>query len=226
MGPEPTAEETTLVHSYLFLRRGIGVIGLALPFVLILGKLIVDGGGLLSSISGYYYTDLRDVFVGSMCAVGIFLLSYHGYDRLDEILSTLAAVAAFGVAFFPTTPTDPSHTDRVIGTLHLVFAGVFFLALAYFCFFQFTKSDNPSPTPRKAQRNAVYLACGVVIVASLVLIAVFGLFLSAQTASIRPALWLESAAILAFGVAWLTKGEAILGDLTPAPAPAPQAAIS
>jgi hypothetical protein len=26
-------------------------------------------------------------------------------------------------------------------------------------------------------------------------------------------LWLESAAILAFGLAWLTKGEAILGDL-------------
>jgi protein-S-isoprenylcysteine O-methyltransferase Ste14 len=220
MGPEPTTEETMLVHSYLFLRRGIGVIGLALPFVLVLGKLIVDGGGLLSSISGYYYTDLRDVFVGSMCAVGIFLLSYRGYDRIDEIASNLAAVAAFGVAFFPTTPTDPTHTDRVIGTLHVVFAGVFFLTLAYFCFFQFTRTDNATPTRRKIQRNGVYLACGVVIVAGLVLIVVFGLFLSSQAAPIRPALWLESAAILAFGVAWLTKGEAILGDLTPAPHPA------
>ncbi|MCU1683556.1 MAG: hypothetical protein JWQ81_4295 [Amycolatopsis sp.] len=221
MSQASTTEEATLAHSYLFLRRGIGVIGLALPFVLVLAKLIVDGGGLLNSISGYYYTDVRDVFVGSMCAVGIFLLSYRGYDTLDDIAADLAAVAAFGVAFFPTTPVNPSQTDRVIGTMHLVFASVFFLTLAYFCLFEFTKSNTANPTRRKVQRNGVYVACGVIIVASLVLIAVFGLFLSSETASLRPALWLESAAILAFGVAWLTKGEAILGDLTPAPAPAP-----
>lgn len=200
-----------LVHSYLFLRRAIGVIGIALPVVLVLGNL-VHGGGLLNSISAYYYTDLRDVWVGSMCAIGVFLLSYRGYSTVDEIAGDVAAVAAIGLALCPTTPGDPNGSDRLFGVLHLVFAGVFFLTLAFFCLFLFTKTGETRPTPRKVQRNRVYIVCGAVILASLVLI-VFAPWL--VDSSLHPALWLESAAILAFGVAWLTKGEAILGDLSP-----------
>lgn len=200
----------TLTHSYLFLRRAIGVIGLALPLVLIVGGVIVDGG-LLSSISGYYHGSLRDVWVGSMCAVGVFLLSYRGYGRVDDLVSNVAAVAAVGVALFPTTPSNPVGSDRVVGVLHLVFAGVFFLALAYFCLVLFRKSDDPSPSRRKLARNRVYLTCGLVIVGSLLLIVLSGPL--GIPGSLHPALWLETAAILAFGLAWLTKGEAILADL-------------
>ncbi|WP_156756973.1 DUF998 domain-containing protein [Actinokineospora pegani] len=200
----------TLVHSYLFLRRAIGVIGLLLPVVLIVGGLLADGG-LAGSISGYYHGSLRDVFVGAMCAVGVFLISYRGYDRVDEVVGNVAAVAAIGVALFPTAPADADGTERVFGVLHLVFAGVFFLALAFFCLVLFRRSDDTAPTPRKRARNGVYLACGLVIVASLVLIALCALLGLAE--ALRPALWLETAAILAFGLAWLTKGEAVLADL-------------
>src|SRR4051794_38276106 len=96
--------QNALVQSYLFLRRAIGVIGVALPPVLILGKLLVDGGGLLDSLSGYYYTDVRNVFVGAMCATGVFLLSYRGYSRADNIAGNVAAVAAVGLALCPTKP--------------------------------------------------------------------------------------------------------------------------
>ncbi|QWF76666.1 DUF998 domain-containing protein [Amycolatopsis sp. CA-230715] len=205
--------QDTLVHSYLFLRRAIGVIGVALPFVLVLGKFVVDGGGLLNSISSYYHTDLRDVFVGAMVATGVFLLSYRGYDRLDEITGDIAAVAAIGLAVCPTTPADPTATDRTLGTLHLVFAGVFFLSLAFFCLVLFTRTDKTEPTERKAQRNFVYVVTGWTIVVCLVLIAVCSAFFSAELASLHPALWLEAIAILAFGFAWLTKGDAILRDL-------------
>ncbi|GAA4527184.1 DUF998 domain-containing protein [Amycolatopsis samaneae] len=214
MTPATPSPQSTLVHSYLFLRRAIGVIGLALPVVLILGKIAVDGSGLLNSISGYYYTSVRDVFVGSMCAVGVFLLSYHGYTRLDDVAGNLAAGAAIGLAVCPTTPANPTSTDRTLGVLHLVFASVFFLALAFFCLFLFTRSGSAEPTPRKVDRNRVYVACGVVILASLALIVVTSLVPVA--ASLHPALWLETAAILAFGLAWLTKGEAILADVVPA----------
>ncbi|WP_424187067.1 DUF998 domain-containing protein [Actinokineospora sp. G85] len=200
----------TLVHSYLFLRRAIGLIGLLLPVVLIAGGLIVDGG-LFNSISGYYHGSLRDVFVGSMCAVGVFLISYRGYDRVDEVVGNIAAVAAIGVALFPTAPAGADGAERVVGVLHLVFAAVFFLALAFFCLVLFRRSDDPAPTPRKRARNGVYLACGLVIVASLALIALCALLDLAS--ALRPALWLETAAILAFGLAWLTKGEAVLADL-------------
>jgi hypothetical protein len=209
MSQATVSPQGALVRSYLFLRRSVGVIGIALPVVLIVGKLIVDGGGLLGSISGYYYTDLRDVWVGSMCAVGVFLFSYRGYSVVDEIAGNIAAGAAIGLALCPTTPAQPVGPDKLIGTLHLVFAGIFFLSLAFFCLFLFTKTDAGAPTGRKLQRNRVYVVSGVVIVACLVLIALQGVLFAS---SLHPALWLESAAILAFGVAWLTKGEALLGD--------------
>jgi len=129
MSPTTRSPEDTLVHSYLFLRRAIGLIGLGLPAVLIIGKLIVQGGGLQDSISSYFYTDMRGVFVGSMCAVGAFLLSYRGYDVIDDVAGNLAGVAAVGVALFPTAPADPSGTAALIGVLHLVFAAIFFLTI-------------------------------------------------------------------------------------------------
>ncbi|SDD65400.1 DUF998 domain-containing protein [Actinokineospora iranica] len=211
--PPPESPQDTLVHSYLFLRRAIGLVGLALPVVLIVGKELVQGGGLLNSISGYYYSDMRDVYVGSLCAIGVFLLSYRGYDWLDDVAANVAGVAAIGVALFPTTPAgDPSAADKAIGVAHIVFAAVFFLTLAYFCLVLFRKSDKARPTRRKVQRNQVYLVAGLVILVCLAGIVVAGRFLDD---SLHPVLWLESGATLAFGFAWLTKGEAILGDLSP-----------
>jgi hypothetical protein len=217
MSQVTASAQDTLVHSYLFLRRAIGLIGLALPVVLIIGELVVNGD-LLDSISGYYYSDLRDVYVGSMCAIGVFLLSYRGYGPIDDIAGDVAAVTAIGVALFPTTPDDhPTRTDQIIGGLHIMFAAVFLLTLAFFCLFLFRKTDTSYPSQRKVHRNRVYLASGVIILSCLALMVFFGWFLDAQTRSLHPTLWLESAATLAYGVAWLTKGEAILRDLSPLP---------
>jgi hypothetical protein len=195
-----TSPQTTLVHSYLFLRRAIGLIGLALPFVLILGKQLVQGGDLVGSLSGYYYTDLRDVLVGAMCAAGVFLLAYYGHDRVDNLVSTVAGVGAIGLALFPTTPDhDVTPWDRTSGVLHLVFAAVFFVSLAYFCLRLFPHDGEQPPGT-----GVVYRVCGVVILVCLVLIAVtkaLGLL-----PALLPALWLESVAVWAFGVAWLVKG--------------------
>ncbi|MGH3793543.1 MAG: DUF998 domain-containing protein [Pseudonocardiaceae bacterium] len=217
MSPVTASPQDTLVHSYLFLRRAIGLIGIALPVVLIIGGLVADGD-LLNSISNYYYSNMRDVYVGSMCAIGVFLLSYRGYGPVDDLAGDAAAVTALGVALFPTTPDDhPTRTDQIIGGLHIVFAAVFFVTLAFFCLVLFRKTDQAHPTRRKVHRNRVYLAAGVIILLCLVLIVLSEWFLHADTGSLHPVLWLESAATLAYGVAWLTKGEAIVRDLPPAP---------
>lgn len=201
--------DDTFVQSYLFLRRAVGTIGLALPVVLIVGNLLWPPGVLLLSISGSFYSPLRGVFVGSMCALGVFLLSYRGYGRIDDIAGNVAAVAAVGLALFPTTPDfGPSTgTQQVIGAFHLAFAGVFFLTLAFFCWHLFPKTTDPVPTPRKLRRNAVYRVCAVLIVVSIVLIGVTELTSVAKSA--HPMLWLETVAILAFGVAWAVKGETL-----------------
>jgi hypothetical protein len=57
-----------------------------------------------------------------------------------------------------------------------------------------------------------------VIIACLLAIAAVHQFFDAATAGLHPELWLESIAVMSFGLAWLTKGEAILGDVLPTPA--------
>src|SRR5712692_2392141 len=212
---QQSGPQRSLVLSYLGLRKAVGIIGFALPFVLAFGKLLLQGPGIQSSISGYYYTDMRDVFVGSLCAIGVFLMSSRGYDRKDEIAGILACVFAIGVALFPTTPDMcATSQDKLIGSLHLSFAALLFLTLAYFSLVLFTKTaPDKTPTPRKLQRNTVYRVCGYTILTCILLIVVVALT-SVRTLVERltPVFWLESLAIVAFGASWLTKGETILKD--------------
>jgi hypothetical protein len=203
---------TTLVLSYLGLRRAVGVIGMALPVILAVGGIVRDGPGLQPSISHYYYSGMRDVLVGSLCAMAVFLFSYR-YDRPDAVAGVVASLAAVGAALFPTTRGHQlaSAVDPV-GVVHLVCAATFFLTLAWFCLALFprTHADRP-PTRRKRQRNVVYRVCGVVIVVSVALVAVTPL-LPDRVAAVHPVFWLESLAIEAFGVAWFVKGRTLLTD--------------
>ena len=212
-----TASNTSnaLVISYLGLRKAIGIIGMALPFVLVLGKMLFESPGIQSSISSYYYTVMRDVFVGSLCAIGIFLASYRGYARQDCIAGRLACFFALGVAFFPTTPpANITEMNTIIGMAHLFFAACFFLILAFFALVLFRKTDPTKlPTLRKKQRNMVYAVCGYVILACIALIILINLFpCNSSLKNLAPIFWLESAAIATFGISWFVKGEAILKD--------------
>lgn len=206
------------VLSYIGLRRSVGIIGIALPFVVALGNLLLTGDGLRSSISSYYYTGMRDVFVGSLCAVGVFLFCYR-YEQPDDRLGNLAGVAAIGVALFPTRPEGTASTAQtVVGWLHLTFAVAFFASLAWFCLVLFTRDDG-ARTTRKSVRNMVYRTCGIVILTCLALAALNPLVVPDGLArALHPLFWLESAAIVAFGVAWFVKGDTVLRDrpgLTP-----------
>ena len=208
------------VLSYIGLRRGIGVIGIALPFVLATGNLLLTGEGLRSSISSYYYTGMRDVLVGSLCAVGVFLFCYR-YERPDDWLGNLAGVSAVGVALFPTRPDGAAvAAQTVVGWLHLAFAVTFFASLAGFCLVLFTR-DGGAPTARKSARNAVYRTCGVVILACRALAPLSAAFVPDEVAGpLHVLFWLESAAIVAFGIAWFVKGETVLRDRPGLTAPA------
>lgn len=207
----------TLVFSYLTLRKVIGFLGLAFPFLLFLGEKIVFGQGVRSSISSYYYTGMRDVFVGVLFAIGFFLLSYRGYEAADGIAGVLACIFAVGVALFPTTP-DPEVASAAtwVGKVHFGFAALFFGTLIYFSIFLFTKTDPArAPTRRKLQRNKVYRTCGFVMAGCILLTFVYLLLpapLALVAAKLNPIYWLEAISIVAFGISWITKGEAILKD--------------
>lgn len=209
--------DSSLVFSYLALRKAIGILGVTLPFSVSLGAMLFFQEEIKSSISAYYYSGMRDVLVGTLFAIGFFMLSYHGYERNDRLAGIVVFVSALGIALFPTTPEEhPTPIDKWIGAFHFFFAALFFSALVYFSLFLFTRThpDRP-PTARKLQRNQLYRVCGKVMAACVLLIVVVHLLPEQASAALKsadPVFWLESVAILAFGISWLVKGEAILKD--------------
>lgn len=210
-----SSSECPFVLSHLGLRKAIGFIGLSLPFVLAFGKLLSDGPGIESSISSYYHTGMRDIFVGAMCAIGIFLFSYKGYDNRDDVAGKLGSLFAIGLALVPTAPDLSQIPDEIfIGNIHLSFASGFFLTLAYFSLYLFTKTHpGKMPTRQKLQRNMIYRICGTLIAAALILIVIVKQIADeGWVLDLDLVFWLESLAVVAFGVSWLTKGEILLKD--------------
>ena len=120
------APKDPVVFSYLALRKAVGTVALALPFAV-----AIPWGlryhAIQTSISAYYYTGMRNLFVGSLCAIAMFMLCTRGYDRKDEVAGIFSAVCGIGVAFCPTSP-ECCATNRqlVIGTIHYIFAALLF----------------------------------------------------------------------------------------------------
>lgn len=212
-----STNEASLVFSYLALRKAIGILGMALPFVVSLGAGVFFHTTIQDSISSYYHTGMRDVFVGILFAIGFFLLSYKGYERADDIAGDLGCIFAVGTALFPTAHLeDATGVSHLVGYIHLTCAALFFLTLIYFSLFLFTKTgaDN-APSRKKQQRNKVYKACGYAMGICLLLIAIYYLLpdeIASHIAGYDPVYWFEALAILAFGISWFTKGEGILKD--------------
>ncbi|WDZ85097.1 hypothetical protein [Micromonospora cathayae] len=208
--PRPPQDAVTVRR----LRVGVGAVGLALPIVLIVGHGVVVGRpALLDSLSGYYHSELRDVFVGSMCAIGVFLISYR-HRHPDDLISTIAGVLAIAVALFPTAPADPSRTERIVGVVHQVSAGALFLLLAVFCLVLFTRAD-PTVRPDPKPGNRFYRSCGLLILAAIGL-AVASIALPDDVRdTVRPVFWCETVAVFAFGAAWLARSDAIFRAAQP-----------
>ncbi|MBD0696000.1 hypothetical protein [Streptomyces sp. CBMA123] len=188
-----------------FLRFGVGAIGVLLPPALPVGNWLADEvtgraaeGYWPASMSAAYYSGTRNVFVGALCALGVFLICYR-FDRRDDRWSTAAGVFALGVALCPTTPSDPSGLQRTVGVFHLVFAGLLFVMLALFCLYSFRNPRSAQPV----RVGTAYLAAGVLIVVALLAAVVTGLSGFGADWTVRPVYLCEWVATWAFGAAWI-----------------------
>lgn len=207
--------------SFYRMRQALGWLGLALPAVLIAGTLLM-GDPLPPALSDFYYGPLGDIFVGIMVTIGFFLLTYLGHREpatllSDRNVSSLAGLAAVGVALFPNDTLDPCLGVKVptltaSGLLHVGSAGVFLGCTAVFCLFLFRRTDGP-PSPAKRRRNRIYLLCGLAIGLALLGLVVFFVVPTPEQRcamrALRPVLWLEVLTIVAFGVSWLVKGRGV-----------------
>jgi len=209
--PPRLSDPDSLIISYLTLRKSVGVLGMSLPFVLVLGSFVLDQTfKLRSSLSDYYYSHIGNGLVGVLCAVSLFLLSYHGYKWYDSLASKCAGISALGIAFFPTSA--PGIEANFISTLHYITAGIFFVVLSVMSIFLFTKSKGHK-TPEKKKRNRVYIVCGIIMLVSVAGIPIDSIsVVHNKISSLKPTLILETVALLAFGFSWLTKGEFFYKD--------------
>jgi len=225
MLPRATSKNP-VVLSYYTMRRAVGLIALTLPLALALGAILASLARpghalphplLQRTISDYYYTPMRDYYVGALCAIGAFLACSRGYDLHDEITGYLAGFLAFGVAFCPSfDPYSPRYTqlDFTLGLIHTGLAALMFLVLSYICIFLFRKSSpDKALTRRKQNRNRIYEAAGLIMIVCM--IGMVALTIRSAIEHRHPShllFWLESLALAAFGVAWMTKGEGFMRD--------------
>jgi len=212
-----------VVRSYYRIRQTLGWLGLILPVLLIAGG-YASQGGVEPSISDYYHTLMRDAFVGTMTAIGLFLITYPGHSRAagehvsDDVITTVAGIAAFGVAYFPNevrtnanllgsvTQQFLGHKAAAVG--HYTCAILFLSALAAMCLLKFAPTANPG-------RRRIFRACGWTIVGMTVAVIVASWLRLQGSQAARDIvtgsmliLWFESVAIWAFALAWLVKGRA------------------
>ncbi|MFC5910127.1 hypothetical protein [Streptacidiphilus monticola] len=202
-GPARAVQGGQDTRTVALLRLGVGTIGVALPVVVPLGNWLYaelrgrsTAGFWPASISGSYYTSTRNVFVGSLCALGVFLLCYRA-SRRDDRWSTVAGLFAVVVALCPTAPVHASALQQTVGVIHLVSAGVLLSALALFCLASF----RDAAASRRADRG--YLAAGVLILVFLAVALVTGVTHVGDGWAVTPLYVCESLSVWAFGGAWL-----------------------
>lgn len=216
--------QNELVLSFLSVRRAIGALGFFLPLALFAYALLWPEP-LRTSLSAYYHSPMREVFVGTLIAQAVFLWSYRGFrpragERVsDKVTARLAAVSIALVALVPT-PGPAAGTGGACtlmeclagpaasGLIHVTAAGLFFGALAVFCLVLFVR--GPVDGPEKANSNRIYRLCGWTILGSIGAIgALFATGLDLAWAAWRPVFWLETLASFAFATSWAVKGDSL-----------------
>lgn len=207
--------------SYLILRLAIGVIGIALPIVLVIGPMILEGcTELQPSISHYYYSIMHVVFIFSLSCLGIFLVTYRSRNKFENIVSNLAGFFAIGIAVFPTSVdgfnskmscqyiTLVPENNPTIGIVHYVFAVLLFTCFSIFCLKIFQRPDEPNCNMvKKKRRNITYKLCGWVIVISMAAIAGFSFYHKKHPDTFPYSTFIfETTALVFFGISWFLKG--------------------
>jgi hypothetical protein len=218
------------IASYLRLRIVVGLLGISLPVVLLLGEFFLLAGsvGARESMSAYYHSGMRDVFVGSLWTIGFFLLTYGvAAEPWENVLTSVAGVAAVVVAIFPTalpavcdsvpapqnpvcgsgpTPLQLALHESTVSFIHVSGAIVFFGILGVTCY-NYGRDEllHPSVTGRRSPRfwRAFHWTCAGIIAASIAAIAGCHLL---QVFEDHINLVGEAVMCLAFGTSWLAKG--------------------
>ncbi|MCH8908553.1 MAG: hypothetical protein IH840_15815 [Candidatus Heimdallarchaeota archaeon] len=206
------------------IRRTIGAIGAFSPLFFVCANFFLFGETKIpGSISQYYHTDLRDLYVGIHLTLGILLITYKGYDRRDGLTTSAAGFLSIIVAFLPTTPSGELRTST--GFIHIISLSLFFYiqifivlvlfrrTFPFYLYSSETESVHLELAIFKRRRNVIYTTSGTMIFAitSISLISLLAIdrdVLFGVSVDILN-YFFESLLYIAFGLAWLVKGGGI-----------------
>ena len=183
--------EAQAARSYLYLSLGIGVIAALLPILLMLA----GGYHAHNSISSYYTNDIhssRDILVGSLCAVGVFLFLFHGLSHVENWLLNFAGAAVIAVALIPMTVSPFMHRGFAIIFFSLTGVVAIFLSKG--------RIEHISRTRTRRWFKRAYTAVGIAMI-------VVPAIAAAQQFFGNPN-WMfltEFAAIASFSIYWFLK---------------------
>ena len=197
---------------YLRIRNLIGILGVILPWLALFSAGIAEhpSDQWWWSLSATYYQS--PALVGVLVPACIVLLSYIGYDRTDNIITSLSGIFGLGIVLFPCSVSWLEKGTavgffqipmEVSNLIHGGCAALFFLAIAINSICQFTKSGAVM-TDRKVIRNRIYRFCGYGMLVLEVLFVIARL-IGAPGYSV---MIIEIILLNLFGFAWLVKGEA------------------
>ena len=137
-----TAKTSTKeVRMYLRIRNLCGLLGIILPWLALFSAGIAEhpSSEWWWSISATYYQ--TPALVGVLVPACIVLMSYIGYDRTDNIITSLSGLFGLGIVLFPCRVSwIPDGTPvgffqlpiELSNTIQTVCAALFFLAIAIF----------------------------------------------------------------------------------------------
>jgi hypothetical protein len=185
-----------LRNSYFRFRIGIGLLALLLtPVLWLVGEVFLDVE-LQDSLSDYYNADplLRDLFVGVLFAVGVFLILYKGFTWLEDWALTFAGIAAVAVALLPVGKSD----------WHGVAAIVFFVCSGYVVMFRSSDTLTKELMANHENRKYWVLTYQALNGLTLLLIAIVTIA-GLRSDRSKLTLLLEAIAITTFALYWILK---------------------
>ncbi len=194
---DPESLRDHMTQTYVNLRVGIGVIGAVLPLLLWIGGKLSGVSGLLQSMSHYYYSDMRDIFVGALVFAGVGLYLYKGFSTKENWALNLGGFLAVGVAMFPTA--EGSHST-IISKIHGVCAVGTFLCIAYVSIFRSTDTLSLLHDEKLIARfRRTYRTLGIGMIISPLIAVVLNFGGNSFT------FYVEAAAVEIFAAYWMVK---------------------
>jgi len=179
----PDRPDRDVVFTYRYLRGGM----VAMLLMLLLSVVLqwwwgTNGTCWLGSISAYYFTPSRTVFVGSLFALGAALVAYKGHSAAEDVLLNFSGFMAFVVAMVPTVPDERCSTAGSTNPFALTTAAISdavnnsvwslivvgFVALAVTVWLRRDELADPARRP-PVRTMLLTVACSAVIVFELVL---------------------------------------------------------